>query len=154
VVVHVDGRPMVLEAISPVSLTPLAQWADRAADGRIAIKRLRDADSALTPEARQRMIALGRSWLGRPYDSRFGWSDDQLYCSELVHKLFVEAGVELGTPHPLRDFDLSDPEVAAAARARFGGALPLDELVVAPVDLYDDPDLVEVCVGPVDVCAR
>lgn len=154
VVIRADG-PWVLEAVEPVSLTPLRAWAARAADGRIAIRRLRDADTVLTPETRERMVALGRSWLGKHYDARFAWTDDRLYCSELVYKLFRDgAGVELGAPHPLGDYDLSDPEVHAAAMQRFGGVVPTDALVVAPVDVYDDDELVDVCLGTIAECVR
>ena len=144
--------PEVLEAVEPVKLTPLATWAARASDGRIAIRRLARADEVLTVEIGATMRALGQRWLGGHYDSRFAWSDDRLYCSELVHKLFLVAGVALGTPHPMRDFDLSNPAVRAAAEARFGLPLPLDEPVVAPVDVYLDPELVSVCEGTVAHC--
>lgn len=147
-----DGVPLVLEAVEPVRLTPLRTWAARASDGRIAIRRLANADRVLTTEVRTAMLELGRSWVGRHYDTRFAWSDEQLYCSELVHKLFLVAGVELGTPHPMRDFDLSDPRVRAAAEARFGTPLPLDAPMVAPGDVYLDPDLVPVCEGTIADC--
>ena len=35
--------------------------------------------------------------MGKPYDPRFGWGDEALYCSELIHKAFLRgAGVALG----------------------------------------------------------
>lgn len=145
-----DGAPWVLEAVEPVKLTPLREWADRAADGRIAIRRLARPEE-VTADERARMEELGRSWLGRHYDLRFGWTDERLYCSELVHKLFLVAGIELGAPHPLGDFDLSDPRVRAAAEARWG-RIPVEEPVVAPVDVYADADLVAVCEGTVADC--
>ena len=143
-----EGAPWVLEAVEPVKLTPLREWADRAADGKIAIRRPK---VEVPPEGRARMEAVARGWIGRHYDLAFGWSDERLYCSELVHKLFLVAGVELGTPHPLGDFDLSDPAVRKAAEARWG-RIPVEELVVAPVDLYLDTDLVPVCEGTVESC--
>jgi hypothetical protein len=153
VVIFSGDEPWVLEAVEPVKITPLQVWADRSADGRIAIRRLADADRILTPEVGEKLESLGKSWLGKHYDAKFSWSDDQLYCSELVYKLFHEgAGVDLGTPHPLGDYDLSDPRVRAAAKARFGGKLPTDSLVVAPVDVYEDADLIDVCVGTIDEC--
>jgi hypothetical protein len=150
VVTFREGAPWVLEAVEPVKLTPLREWAERAADGKIAIRRLAHPEE-VTAEERSRMEELGRSWLGRHYDLAFGWSDEELYCSELVHKLFLVAGVELGTPHLLGDFDLSDPKVRAAAEKRWG-RIPVEELVVAPVDVYADPDLVDVCEATVASC--
>lgn len=148
VVVVRDGAPWVLEAVQPVRLTRLEAWAASAADGRIAVRRLR---TPVSPEARARMEEVAASWLGRPYDVAFSWSDERLYCSELVHKLFLVAGVELGRPHPLGDFDLSDPAVRAAATARWG-TIPVGEPVVAPVDVLVDDDLVTVCDGAIADC--
>ena len=37
------------------------------------------------------MKTIGRKYLGRDYDLRFEWSDDKIYCSELVWKIYKEA---------------------------------------------------------------
>ncbi len=82
-----NAQPWVLEAVQPVKLTRLADWAARGVSGKIVIKRLRAADQLLTPAAVKRLHELGSSWLGRPYDPLLQWDDDRLYCSELVYKL-------------------------------------------------------------------
>jgi hypothetical protein len=33
------------------------------------------------------MKATGEGFLGKDYDLTFGWSDERLYCSELVWKV-------------------------------------------------------------------
>src|SRR4051812_36892029 len=91
------GKPVVLEAAQTVRTTPLAQFLARGEEGRYVVLRLANADSALTPETIAWLHDVGRSYLGRPYDLKFRWDDESLYCSELVHKLFSgAAGLRLG----------------------------------------------------------
>lgn len=135
--------PVVFEAVSPVRETPLAQWTARGKDGRYVVKRVRD-DSRLAPEKLDRMKRLASSWRGRPYDPRFRWDDESLYCSELVHKLFERAaGVRIGAVERAGDMNLDDPEVKRALTARFRGKrFDPDEPVVTPRSMFEDEALV------------
>jgi hypothetical protein len=137
--------PVVLEAVSPVRQTSLAAWTARGKGGQYVVKRVRDPNR-LPPEKLVAMDRLGRSWLGRPYDPRFRWDDETLYCSELVHKLFERAaGVRIGTIQRARDMNLGDPEVKRALAARFRGKrFDPDEPIVTPRSMFDDPALVTV----------
>jgi hypothetical protein len=102
--------------------------------------RLRDADQRLTPEAVERMRHAALRFQGRPYDFAFGWSDDRVYCSELVWKVYKEAlGIELGDLQHLRDFDLSHPAVRQKLRERYGDRVPLDEPVISPAAIAGSP---------------
>lgn len=146
-IVFLDGgRPWVLEAVEPVTLTRLEDWSRRGAGGRLWVRRLRDADSILTPGAVDRMRALGRTWLGRRYDLQFRWDDERLYCSELAYKLYDRAaGVRLGQVQRAGDMALGSPVVRRKLAERFGpGAFDADEPVVTPQAIFDDPRLVEV----------
>lgn len=152
VVVVRDGRPEVLEAGDPVGYTPLATFVARSADDRVAVKRLDDADAVWTPEVRARAETVAEGWLGKRYDPKFAWTDDAMYCSELVYKLYaVGAERPIGTLRTFGSFDLSDPEVLRAVKARWG-TVPTDETVVSPADLFADPHLVTVCDGPRSTC--
>lgn len=138
--------PVVLEAVSPVRYTPLATWIARGREKEYAAKRLRDADLRLGPEVVRKMRRTARSWLGRPYDLRFRWSDDAFYCSELVYKLFERAaGVRIGKVQRAKEMNLDDQRVKAAQTARFGKA-PFDpeESVVTPGSMFEDEQLVTV----------
>jgi hypothetical protein len=148
-VVHFQsGRPYVYEAVGPVKLTPLHDWVVRGEGGHFRAMRLKDAEERLTPEALERMRQVGLGFRGRPYDFAFRWTDDELYCSELVWKIYARGlGVELGHLQRLGDFDLGDPVVAAAVRARWGGHVPLDERVVSPGAIAESPLLVVVAEG-------
>ncbi|ADP17925.1 hypothetical protein AXYL_04610 [Achromobacter xylosoxidans A8] len=85
-----QGAPYVLEAAASVSYTPLEQWAAQGERGHYVIKRLRD-DARLTPAARTQLANAGAAFVGKPYDLVFAWSDDRIYCSELVWKVYQRA---------------------------------------------------------------
>lgn len=138
-----DGRRWVVyEAVQPVKRTPLDAWVRRGAGGHVVVKRLRNGERRLPPAVVARMKNAGVRLLGRPYDLAFEWSDDRIYCSELVWKIYREgAGLELGALQTLRDFDLSHPAVKAKLRERYGSRPPLDEPVIAPQRIFDCPDL-------------
>ena len=139
-----DGEPWVLEAVSPVSLTPWEAWRARAKDGRVAIRRHPQAAELWDDEAVAALDALQRSWLGRPYDVRFRWGADALYCSELVHMAYAQAaGERLGDLRTVRSYGITDPVVLDAMRKRWG-RVPLDQRVIAPSDLWTAVDWVPV----------
>jgi hypothetical protein len=144
IVFHHDEIPWVLEAAATVRAAPLDEWLARGDDGHYVATRLRYAARDLGPDVRARMAAHGLALLGRPYDPHFRWSDDQLYCSELVWKLYADdAGLELCPLRRAADYRLDDPEVLRLASRR-GGPPPADEPVIAPSDLLASPLLVVV----------
>jgi hypothetical protein len=145
IVIVRGGRPYVFEAVSTTRYTPLRDWLRRGAGRHYVIKRLRDADQRLTADALNRLESTSRRFEGRPYDLTFEWSDDRMYCSELVWKIYDRAlGVQLGAMQHLRDFDLSAPEVRAKMRERYGDHVPLDEPVISPVAIFSSDQLVTV----------
>jgi hypothetical protein len=132
-----DGTPFVFEAVQPVKLTPLARWIARGTDGHYVVKRLRNADRLLDPSALKRMQEVGEELQGRPYDLYFEWSDERIYCSELVWKIYQRAlGIEIGALQPLSAFDLSHPLVQAKVRERWGGPPPAGEQFISPAAMF------------------
>ncbi len=129
----------VLEAVQPVSETPYDEWVARG-NGHFVVKRLKGADSLMTPAVVEKMKAAGKQYIGKDYDIYFGWSDDQIYCSELVWKVYKAAtGIEVGNLQPMREYDLSHPLVKAVMRERYGNKVPLDEKMVSPGNIFDSP---------------
>lgn len=130
----------VIEAIQPVSRTPLAKWRERGQGGRWTVMR----DPSLTDAQRARIVAEARKELGKPYDFKFGWDDDALYCSELVRKVFARAaGRSLGQLQSLGSLDLS--ALRPALEGRYGrGKIPLDQALVTPASLAADASLTQV----------
>ncbi|WP_312370618.1 YiiX family permuted papain-like enzyme [Stenotrophomonas sp.] len=137
-----DGRPYVLEAVQPVRYTPLQTWLDRGLQGRYVIKR---PAVPLTQASKVRLHAAASTYVGRPYDLTFEWSDQRIYCSELVWKLYRDAAaIELAPLARLASFDLQAPAVRAKLFERYGGNIPLDEPVISPAAIFDSPLLVPV----------
>ncbi|HET9864831.1 MAG TPA: YiiX family permuted papain-like enzyme [Steroidobacteraceae bacterium] len=137
-----NGRPFVFEAVQPVKLTPLDAWIARGEHGHFVAKRLRDADARLSIDSLRRMRAAGEPFLGKNYDLYFEWSDDRIYCSELVWKIFDRgAGVKLGRLQTLSEFDLAQPAVRSKLKERYGNHVPLQEIVISPAAIFEDPRL-------------
>ncbi len=130
-----SGKPFVLEAVATVRYTPLAQWTARGDGGRYVVRRLK---SALAPGQARALRVAAEKYAGKPYDLYFEWSDDRIYCSELVWKAYRDAlGVEIGKRQKLREFDLTDPVVKAKMRERYGKDVPMDEPVISPGAQFD-----------------
>jgi hypothetical protein len=137
-----DGKPYVFEATNTVQYTPLKEWVARGEDGHYVIKRLADADRILTPQAIAKLLHTATRFQGKPYDLVFEWSDERLYCSELVWKIYDRGlGIELGRLQKLRDFDLSDPVVKSEIKERFGNHIPMEETVISPGEMFSADSL-------------
>ena len=140
-----DDQWYVYEALQPVRYTPLQQWIARGKKGHYVIKRLKDAATVLTPAVITRMKAAGKPFNGKNYDIYFGWSDERIYCSELVWKIYKAAtGLEIGKLQTLKEFDLSSPAVKQQMKAIYGNHIPLDEKIISPVSMFESPLLVTV----------
>jgi uncharacterized protein YycO len=141
-----DDAPVVYEAVGPVKRTPLEEWVGRGEEGHFVVKRWSGAGRHLDEDAVARLKAAGAEYAGRSYDPYFEWSDDRIYCSELVWKMYESAlGVEIGTLQTFADFDLSDPVVVKKLRERFPDQVPLDEVVISPASMFESDKLVTVC---------
>lgn len=132
-----NGEPYVLEAARTVSLKPLAGWIAQGENSHFVAKRLSAADRILTAATLEQMQELGRSFEGRPYDMYFEWSDDSLYCSELIWKIYSRCtGLEIGELQKMGELNLSDPLVKAKLVERFGEDLALNETVISPAAMF------------------
>lgn len=143
-----DGKFWVYEAVQPVQRTPLEAWVARGVDGKVVVRRLRDAASVLTPKVVRELKRSVHGFLGKPYDLQFRWDDDELYCSELVYKAYERAaGVRLGRLQRVAELDLASPTVQRKLRQRYGKKLQRfepREQVITPQSMFDDARLVTV----------
>jgi len=140
-----NEAPFVFEAAGPVKYTPLHDWIARGKGKHYVVKRLANAREVITKEAVNRMLAVGESFKGKPYDLYFEWSDDRIYCSELVWKIYKRAlNLEIGKLQTMAEFDLSDPLVQKEIHARFGNSVPKDETVISPAAIFTSNLLIEV----------
>ncbi len=135
IVLFRDGKAVVFEAVQPVKYTPLKQWLDRGQGRRYVAKRLKQPLSAASV---RKLHQAAERYEGKAYDLTFEWSDERLYCSELVWKMYkAAADIELAPLARLGSFDLDAPAVKAKLKERYGDNVPLDEPVVSPAAIFE-----------------
>ncbi len=135
----------VFEAVQPVKATPLDKWIARGKGGHYVIKRLKNADEILTAETLRKMKQIGEKFRGKKYDLTFEWSDDKIYCSELIWKIYQRATrVEIGKLEKLEDFDLTNETVKAKMKERYGNKIPMNETVISPAAIFDSELLITI----------
>lgn len=133
-----NGQFYVFEAIQPVKTTPIDKWIARGKNGHYVIKRLKNADKILTAATLQKMKQVGENFKGKSYDLTFEWSDDKIYCSELIWKIYQRAtGIEIGKLQKLSDFDLKNEAVKQKLKERFGDKFPTEETVISPAAIFE-----------------
>lgn len=137
--IYKEGNDFVVfEAVQPVKKTLLDKWIARGENGKYVIKRLKNAEQVLTPETLQKMKQVGNEFNGKNYDLTFEWSDDKIYCSELIWKTYQRAtNIEIGKLGKLSDFDLTNDVVKSKMKERYGDKIPKDELVISPAAIFD-----------------
>lgn len=135
-------NPYVYEATQPVKLTSLSSWIDRGVNHKYVVKRLINAENILTPDNLMKMKEAGERYKNKDYDIYFDWSDDKIYCSELVWKIYKEAlNIEIGKLQKLKDFNLNDPIVKKIMMDRYGSKIPLQETVISPESIFESDKL-------------
>jgi len=145
-IIHLKGNDyFVYEAVEPVRWTALNKWISRGQDEHYVIKRLKNADQVLTPSTIEKMVRIEETYRGKHYDLYFEWTNDKLYCSELIWKVYKEAtGLEVGKLEKLKDFDLTSQAVKEKMKERYGDNVPLGDTVISPVSILNSELLVQV----------
>lgn len=132
----------VLEAIQPVKWTALSEFVARGQGGHYVIKRL-NADSTTTQLVQKDLKKIAESYLGKEYDIYFNWSDENIYCSEIVWKSYYRLNkIKVGNLKLLKDFDLDHAIVQEIMKERYGNNIPYKDTVVSPQDVFDAKNLV------------
>jgi hypothetical protein len=140
-----DNQWYVYEAIQPVVKTPVNEWIARGDSGIYVVKRLKNADSLLTKNALVKMRKSVNGNMGKDYDPWFGWSDERIYCSELVWKAYRDGtGLEVGKLKKMGEFDLTHPAVQKIMKQRYGKNPPLEEPMISPGNIFESELLITV----------
>ena len=130
------GEKYVFEAVQPVKYTPLENWITHGKENHFVVTRVKNASALLNLKTMQKMKTYANGLKNKDYDLYFEWSDDKIYCSELIWKIYKNgAGIELCPLQKLKDFNLEDTRVKAILAERYGNKIPLEENVVAPSNL-------------------
>lgn len=131
-VVRREGRWMVIEAVGPVREIALPDWISHGVKGDFAAFRLDPTYDAQIPA----IIAEARTFLGRPYDFRYRFDDEKIYCSELVFKAFLNVtGEMLGRVRKACELKW-EPYKEFIVELE-GGPVPLDRELITPRDLSE-----------------
>lgn len=140
-----DGKYYVYEAVQPVKLTDLDDWIKRGENSHYVVKRLKDSERLLTNENLKKMKDFGEIFKGKDYDIHFEWSDEKIYCSELVWKIYKETlDIEIGDLQELREFDLTNEIVRSKMKERYGDKIPLNEKVISPATMFESDKLLTI----------
>lgn len=145
-IVYVENdNILVYEAVQPVKLTPLHEWINRGKKKHFVVKRLKESEKYLTISNLMNMKSIGEKYIGKDYDIYFEWSNERIYCSELVWKIYKEAiGIEIGKLQTLSEFDLESEIVKEIMEKRYGETIPLDEKVISPSEMFNSDNLLTV----------
>lgn len=134
---YIKGQPYVYEAASVVTFTLLKTWISRGKGKKYEVKRLKNRDRHITPVTLAAIMKKVKAYKDRPYDPIFSWSDNKMYCSELVWKIYYKSiGIRLGALQRLGDFDLTSPIVRQKMKERYGKHIPYNEQVISPEQIY------------------
>ncbi len=145
-IVFVEKNKIVIyEAVQPVKITAMDEWIKHGTDNKYVVKRLKNASTVLNAETISKMKASAENYKDKDYDLYFGWSDDKIYCSELVWKVYKQgANIEVGKLQKLKDFDLTSLPVKQKLKERYGNKIPLEETVISPQNIFDSELLVTI----------
>jgi len=148
-VVKNNGQTYVAEAVQPVRLTPLDQFIARGRGKEFIIKRFAFFDSEkMTPS----LYAVIKKYIGKDYDIYFEFSDDRIYCSELIYKVFKEVtGQEVGTVQKFKDMRLDGPYVQKLIQERLtsiGKALNPEEPIITPISQLKGDNMMMIMSSP------
>jgi uncharacterized protein YycO len=139
VILQNDNELYLYEAVQPVRRVKMSDWVRIADPHTYVVKRL--TNDSLTALQLSKMNTEAIKHLGKPYDPWFGWSDENIYCSEYVWKIYFNAtGIELCKPKPLKSYDLSHPLVIKIMHQRYD-SIPYEEPMVAPSDIFSSEKL-------------
>ncbi len=142
IVFHIGDKAYVYEAVDPVRYTPLKDWVARGKDGVYCAKRLK---SPLSASSIEKMKTVGAKYKGKHYDTLFQWSDNRMYCSELIWKIYFEgAGIEVCKPNHFSDYSISLPRVKKLIKERYGDKFDPSEQIVSPQAIFKSKLLKEV----------
>ncbi len=125
----------VLEAVQPVSRTPWKTWKARGAGGKVTVLRAKGLEAPTLAN----VVAEAKRELGKPYDARYRWDDESIYCSELVAKAFERGGkLNVGKQQQVKSLQLSAADLALGPKL----GIDPEQTLLTPASLAEDPQFV------------
>lgn len=132
-----DQEWHVIEAIGPVTIIPLSTWRERGRGKKIWAYRLQEPSQKHIAAA---ITAMKRD-LGKPYDARYRFDDQAIYCSELIYRGWKSAtGTGLGKTVQLRELNWQ-PYRKVIVALEGTEEIPLTREIITPRDLAQATEL-------------
>lgn len=147
-----EGAYFVAEAVQPVKLTPLEKFVTphRVKNERLLIKRLDESKLPIkiSPTIEHELLQEFYKYNNKNYDSLFQWSDEKIYCSELVYKIFKKVlTIDVGTVVYTKELNMG-PAVINLIKQRFNvneGTIKfnnvydkvMNEKIITPVSMFE-----------------
>lgn len=139
--VYIDGK--IAEETGGLKLTDFTAFVSRSKNKEFKVFRHREYTKSLDQKLKSLL-----SKYNKPYDIYFEWSNDRIYCSEFVYKLYQELiGVGVGRLQTFNDMNLDTPAVKELIKQRYiknKKPFNFDETIITPVSQMKDENLVDV----------
>jgi hypothetical protein len=133
---------IVVSVKDSIHITPINTWINQGKDHHVVIFRLKNSNAILNAKKSDDMKKFAKSLTGRKEDLYFSQTNDELYSSELVWKMYKNgAKIDLSTPEKLGDLDLSAEPVKSQMKQKYPSGIPKENEVITPEDLYNSPKL-------------
>ena len=114
----------IMEADTTVRILPVERFIDKSVGGKYIIKR---------PKHQLTQPINKDKWLGRWYDLKFDFDNEEVYCSELVWLIYKEQDIELCPACKINSHFMV--RFAALQRALEERGISPEQYAVAPCDL-------------------
>ena len=105
-------------------------------NGRLAAVRYPFADE----NQRETFILTARSFIGVPYDMKYRIDNEEIYCSELIYRSFLDGLALTPTPLQAMDYKAAGEKVWQFWVRFFKGDVPHGELGIGPGAILADTD--------------
>ncbi|AZZ37177.1 hypothetical protein CIK05_10385 [Bdellovibrio sp. qaytius] len=140
IVIKKSGEWHVAEARGPLQITPIKTFIGRSRNNAYKVMRYGMFTQKMLPKLYAALYKYNQ-----PYDIFFEFSDERIYCSELVYKVFREVtGRPVGLLQKIKDLKLDGPFVKKLIEERLtaiGRELNPEEPIITPVGLLSDENL-------------
>ena len=100
IIIVEDNKVSVFEASNKVKFTKLKKFLLKSKNGWLAVKRPAEE---LSIQQRKLLKENTKQWLNKPYDIKFSWSDEKIYCTELIYKMYENIGVKISDLQRISD---------------------------------------------------
>ena len=138
IVVFIKKEPLVFHASSITIFEPFKEWIDSGIDKHFVIKRLKSYPNGFNKENEVKLNEVIQRFVGLPYDDYYEISDERMYCSELIWKIYKNfLNIEIGKLRKLSEYDIEHHEVKEKLKQYIGERLSYEELMISPGDIFN-----------------